>query len=361
MLFKHAGHDRDLHIMDLALTLCSMVLSGFFGYVIGEGMAPLNWILAVVGAGAAYGVSMWFKRAAFHGKVGNSTRAKRCLYAGFMCLAANIIFDFSSASALRDQVATQISNVNVVATNREKNLKIIDDEINSIKGQLAWKSPYSAADTYEAEIANLTGAADIMKRSKDCTDQTRPDTKEHCGRLAAARGNLAGVKQKKLLDARLAELQKQREAAMVASEGNQHKSNPAVAVIRMVGAIALRKEQLTESEAFWTGLMIMLLMTGLINASLYSLATEIGELRAVDVAVENPGFTFTAPQIAGPPEMREPITLRPVEPGQPARNTVIINGAEQPNSTQNDALIARAMAALERYEQSPFAHKGGAA
>ncbi len=361
MLFKSAGHDRDLHIMDLALTLCSMVLSGFFGYVIGEGMAPLNYVLAVVASGAAYSVSMWFKRAAFNKKMGDFPRAKRCLVAGILCLSANVLFDFASAAALRDQVATQISNVNVKATNRETDLKIINDEIASIKAQTAWSKPHKSEEAYKAEIKDLEGKADIMKRSKDCSDQTRPDTKEHCQALSAARGNLADLKQKTLLDARLRELEKKRDGAVAAAEGTQHKSNPAVAVIRMVGAIALQKQQLSESEAFWTGLVIMLLMTGLINASLYSLATEIGELRAAEFAAEHPGFTFTAPQVAGPVEAREPIPLRVVEPGQPARNTVIISGVEQPNSTQTDALIARAMQALEKYEQSPFAQGGGKA
>ena len=53
MFYKHAGPDRDMHISDLLLTLCSMSLSGYFGYVIGEGMFPLNWVLCAVGAAAA--------------------------------------------------------------------------------------------------------------------------------------------------------------------------------------------------------------------------------------------------------------------------------------------------------------------
>ena len=52
MFYKHAGPDRDMHISDLLLTLCSMSLSGYFGYVIGEGMFPLYWVLCVVGAAA---------------------------------------------------------------------------------------------------------------------------------------------------------------------------------------------------------------------------------------------------------------------------------------------------------------------
>lgn len=363
MFYKHAGEDRDLHILDLTLTICSMVLSGFFGYVIGEGMAPLNWVLATVAAGAAYCVSMWFKRASYNRKRGEFARARRCLIAGFLCLGANVLFDFASAAALRDQVATKISNTNVVAGNREKNLQLVDDEIASIKGQLAWKSSYSTVETYEAEISNLTGAADIMKRSKECSDQTRPDTKEHCSKLAAARGNLAGIKQKKLLDSRLEQLIKMREGALTASETNQHKSNAAAAVIRMVGALALQKEHLTEVEAFWVGLALMLLMTALINASLYNLATELGEIRAAN---EGPTFPeaveFNAPRLTGPTSgpgsIHEPIPLRPVDPHA---NLVVINGQTQPNSSQADQLMAAAMAALKRYETSPFAQQEGKA
>lgn len=365
MLFKGAGHDRDLHIMDLALTLCSMVLSAYFGYVIGEGVAPLNWILATVGAVAAYGVSMWFKKAARNRALGYSTRYKRCLAAGFLCLSANIIFDFSSAAVLRDQVATQISNVNVRATNRETDLKIVNDEIASIKAQVAWSKPHKSEEAYRSEIRDLEGKADIMKRSKDCADQTRPDTKEHCQSLSSARGNLADLKQKVLLDARLRELEKKRDAAVAASEGTQHKSNPAVAVIRMVGAIALQKQQLSESEAFWTGLVIMLLMTSLINASLYSLATEIGELRAAELIELRGGdvVNFAAPRLDGPADAREPIPLRPVD--QPSPNLVVINGREQQNTTANDQLRSQALSILAEVEarlaKSGFARKEGTA
>lgn len=353
MLFKDAGEHRDAHIMDALLTCCSMILSGYFGWCIGEGKFPLNWVLAAFCGGCAFLVSMWFKKAARYRSRGYAQRGRRCLQAGFMCLAANILFDFASAAVLRDQVATQTVNANTVATNRESNLKLIDDEIGSIKGQLAWKTPYAAAETYEAEIANLTGAADIMKRSKDCTDQTRPDTKAHCQQIAKARGELAGVRQKKLLDARLAELGKMREAALVASENNQHKSNSAAAVIRMVGALALQKDTLSEMEAFWVGLSMMLLSTALLNGSLYYLATEIGEPVHSDEDV-----SFLAPRLDGPADAKEPIPLKATDP---RTNLVVINGNEQKDSTATDALIARAMAALEKYEGSPFARQEGKA
>lgn len=356
MLFKNAGPDRDMHITDLLLTLCSMILSGYFGYVIGEGLFPLNYVLAVVGAAAAYGVSMWFKRASFNRALGNSHRARRCMMAGVLCLGANVLFDFSSAAALRDRVATQIGNDNVKAVNRENSLKQIEDEIGGIKRQTAWSKAHKSAEAYQAEIRDLEAKADIMKRSKDCTDQTRPDTKDHCQRLSEARGNLADLKQKVLLDARLKELEGKRANAVADAEGTQHKSNPAVAVIRMVGAVALQKKELTEAEGFWVGLAIMLLMTSLINASLYSLATEIGEMRAADVSAGGESFSLTAAQLTGPAEAREPIPLKATD-----ANLVVINGREQRDSTQTDALMAAAMEALRRYENSPFAAKGGTA
>lgn len=360
MFYKHAGPDRDMHISDLLLTLCSMSLSGYFGYVIGEGMFPLNWVLCAVGAAAAYGVSMWFKRAAFNRSMGNTMRAKRCLFAGILCLGANVLFDFSSAAALRDQVSTLIGNENVKATNREQNLKLVDDEIAGIKRQTAWSKPHKSAEAYRAEIADLESKADIMRRSKDCSDQTRPDTKAHCQLLAEAKGNLADLNQKVLLDARLKELDAKRIKAVADAEGNQHKSNPAVAVIRMVGAVALRKERLNESEAFWVGLSIMLLMTGLINASLYSLATEIGEMRAAEFLAANGGMapvTFTAPRLPGPAEAKEPIPLKAHD-----TNLVVINGEAQKDSTQTDQLIQMAMAAMDRYAKSnPFSKQEGRA
>ena len=359
MLWRDQGHDRPLYIINAVLTACSMSLSSYFGWVIGEGVVPLNFVLAALCAAVAYAVSIMFERGAVFQAHGMHSRAVNCWIIGVLFAISNVMMDYSSAAALRDAVQTAATNINNVADTRKSEVKRIEERIAEIKRQTAWATVFEAPAAYQAEIDNLQGDF-LFKRSKQCGDTSLPDSRAHCAKIASARAHKAMAEQRQSLAKEMAGLDVDLSKAKNTSAETKTHANPAVAQVRAISAWFTGDKVLNENASFWGGNSIMLLMTVLVNAGLIYLGNEIGHARAVKMSGggQKEHFTFTAPQIHGPPEAREPIPLRVLDPG---RNTVIINGAEQPNSTQNDALIARAMAALERYEQSPFAHKGGAA
>lgn len=336
-----------------------MCLSSYFGFVIGEGVFPLNFVLAALCAAVAYAVSIMFERGAVFQAHNLRGRAVNCWIVGMLFAISNVMMDYSSAAALRDAVQTAANNINNVADTRKSEVKRIEERIGEIKRQNAWATVFEAPDAYQAEIDNLQGDF-LFKRSKQCGDTSLPDSRAHCAKIASAKAHKAMAEQRQVLAKEMATLDVELVKAKNTSAETKTHANPAVAQVRAISAWFTGDKQLNENTSFWGGNSIMLLMTILVNAGLIYLGNEIGHARAVKMGGGPENFTFTAPRVEGPPEAREPIPLKVVEPGQP-RNTVIINGAEQPNSTQTDAMLAQAMKMLERYERSPFAQQEGKA
>ena len=371
MLWKHTGHDRPLYIINAVLTCCSMCLSGYFGFIIGEGVFPLNWVLMALCSSVAFGVSMMFERGAVFQSHGLKARAVNCWVVGCLFAAANCMFDYSSAAALRESVAIAASNQNNAASTRKSEVSRIEDRIEKIKSESAWKTPYEAPDTYEATITNLEGNQTIMKRSKNCADQTVDDTKAHCQRIASAKADLANAKRRSDLDKELARLDADLVKAKETSVHTTEKANPAVAQVRAISAWFTGERSLNDATSFWGGNSIMLIMTLLVNCGLVYLGNEIGHVRAAKMLRDegNEPFSFTAPRLPAPEGYVPPvIPLKAQSPTQShvppphshsETNYVVINGKAQANSTQTDQLIAMATAALARYENSPFAKTEG--
>ena len=369
MLWKHTGHDRPLYIVNAVLTACSMSLSGYFGWIIGEGAFPLNFVLAALCASVAFGVSMMFERGAVFQAHGLSGRAMNCWLIGILFAGANSMFDYSSAAAVREAVSVAASNQNNTVDTRRSEVKRIEERQTKIKDEIVWKTPLEAPATYEAEIANLEGNQTIMKRSKGCTDQTVDDTKAHCQRIASAKANLANARRRADLDKELARLDSELVRAKETSAGTVAKSNPAVAQVRAISAWFTGERTLNEVSSFWGGNSIMLLMTLLVNCGLVYLGNEIGHVRAAKMQRDDPddSFTLTAPRLARPEHISAAViplkaqSATQTPPHHDTTNYVVINGKSQPHSTQTDQLIAMATAALARYEKSPFAKTEGQA
>ena len=361
MLWKEAGHDRPLHIVNAVLTACSMSLSAYFGYVIGEGVFPLNIVLASLCAAVAFGVSMMFERGAVFDAMGLRRRAVNCWIVGLLFAGANAMFDYSSAAALRDAVQTAANNINNVADTRKSEVKRIEERIGEIKRQNAWATVFEAPDAYQAEIDNLQGDF-LFKRSKQCGDTSLPDSRAHCAKIASAKAHKAMAEQRQGLAKEMAALDVELVKAKNTSADTKTHANPAVAQVRAISAWFTGDRQLNESTSFWGGNSIMLLMTVLVNAGLIYLGNEIGHARAgkMGVGPEAEPVNFTAHRLPGPAEAKEPIPLRAVD-----SNLVVINGAEQPNTTANDQLRAQAFQILaevkRRMDQSPFAQQEGKA
>lgn len=350
MLWRNAGHDRPIYIVNAILICCSMVLSGYFGWVIGEGTFPLNYVLAVLCASVAYGVSMMFERAAVYSAQGMRRRAIGNWIVGACFAVANIMFDYSSAAALREQVMVAASNQNNMSDIRKSEVKRIEKRIAEIQSQPAWTAILSAPDVYRAEILNLESDATIMKRSANCTNQTLDETRKHCQKIAFAKSNLANAEKRAILNKEIAELDAELVKAKNASVGTAHKADPAMAQVKAISAWFTGERALTEQSSFWGGNSIMLLMTILVNVGLVYLGNEIGHVRAQKMLRDDEPINYTAPRL----------TTTAPRPTRAADEPIVL--VPEPKSTAGtDQLMALALAAMKRYEESPFAKTNGRA
>jgi len=349
-------------------TIGSMALSGLFGYLSAEGVMGLNLILATIFAGVAFGLAWAVEQRAYSLAVGDTTMAKIMAVIAIPCLVFNTIADYSSAAAVRNIVATKIGDLNRVTNDKVGEVRRLEQRIAEIKGQAAWKTTYLSPDAYQSEIDNLQSDGIIVKRSKNCTDQTLPDTRVHCGKIATAKAHKSMAEERQRLDKEINDLGLQLAKAKEASGVVTTHANATEAATRAYVSWALLTRNLSEDNTVWGQNSMLLFSTAILMLLIAGLSHYIGTVEGREhmAAMSRGGqedFTFVAPQLPGPAAARAPIPLKaePIPAGQSGPNMVVIDGREQRNSTQTDALIAAALAALKKYETSPFAKQEGAA
>jgi hypothetical protein len=258
-----------------------MCLSAYFGWVLGEGVFPLNLVLALLCGSVAIGVAVMFERAGWYEAHGMRGSAILTWVIGSLFLVSNVIFDYSSAAAVRDAVAVQATNANNRAGDVRDRVALTKKNIADAKATTAWQTALSPPASYEAEISNLEGNRTIMDRSKGCYDQTRPDTKAHCEKLSAARANLAMAQQKKVYETQIAKWETELADWETKSLQNETHSNPAVAQIKALFSWWAGKLDLDNDQIAWGQYAVMGLMTILVNAGLAFLGHELGTQRAL--------------------------------------------------------------------------------
>ncbi|MEQ1652507.1 MAG: hypothetical protein ABL897_08475, partial [Hyphomicrobium sp.] len=319
---------------------------------------PLNYILAALFGIVPFAMSLAIEKRAYDVTIGDFELARPLLVLSVLCGVFVGVADYSSAVAMRDIVAAHLGDQNRVTNDKVGEVKRIEKRIAEIKS--GWKTNYLSPDAYQAELDNLQGDF-LFKRSKQCGDTSLPDSRAHCAKIASAKAHKSMAEQRQKEDKEAYELGIQLASAKEASAGVTTHANPTEAATKAFVSWGRLTLVPNATEMAWGQNAILLFMTGLVVSLISIVSHIIGVERGREhlrINGRQEHFTFTAPQVEGPPAAREPIPLRVLEPG---RNTVIINGQEQPNSTQTDALIARAMQALEKYEQSPFAQGSGKA
>lgn len=349
----HMHQDRGIQIVSRVLVVCSMCLSGYFGWVLGEGIFPLNIVLALMCASVAYGVSLMFERAAGYNVAGLRANAVICWIIGSLFLFANCIFDYSSAAAVRDAVATAVTNANNKASDVRGNIDLLRKNITDARASTAWQAALLPIDSYEAEIRNLSGDQTVMKRSNNCADQTRDDTRAHCRKISEAKANLAMAQQKAVYAKQIEAWEKELGGLTSKAEMADFASNPAVAQVKAVVSWVVGKRDLSEANIFWGQNSIMLLMTVLVNAGLAFLGNELGTTQAMMMRGHGyqppPGYQLA---LAGPQPLR---ATDPPAPDNGSGNgwdhseTIILSGGHHGAAHAHDPDPARAeiMTAIE--------------
>jgi hypothetical protein len=273
--------DRRVSHIGHGLTGCSMVLSGYFGWSLGEGVFPLNIVLGILCAGVAFAVPVMFEKAAYFDHYSVKKDAAIWWFAGSLFLAFNTIADYGAAAALRDAVSVAATNQNNKVDDVRGQIKLVEKNISDAKATVAWQSSLLPAPSYEAEISNLEGNMTIMERSKNCSDQTRPDTKAHCQKLAAARANLGMANQKAAYEIQVSKWEDELKSLKDKSEKTELHTNPAIAQVRAIASWAKMDRNLTEDNVAWGSLAVMLVMTILVNMGLALCGHAVGKQKAI--------------------------------------------------------------------------------
>lgn len=341
----HATPSWELRVIHHTLVVCSMALSAYFGWSIGEGVFPLNLILAVLCAVVAFGVATMFRRAAEYDQEGYRLAAIRCWIIGSLFLFANIIFDYSSAAALREQVAVHATNQNVMADDVRARIKSVETEISARERETAWRTELRSPQAYQAEIDQLEGDR-IFTRSKRCGDVSLPDSRDLCEKRKNAIAAKSMAERRIQLLEEVKQLRSERDTLMGRSETTQHAANPALAQIKMLGSWFTLTRNPTEAQAFWTQNSVMLVMAILVNIGLAYLGHEMGSYRtAAPVGAQiDPDPPRYAPQFAlrdeRPPEARaadpSPIPLRPAPGAATTANIAILGDPGQRSLTKEE-------------------------
>lgn len=339
-------------------TVVSASLSGLFGYLLAEGVMGLNILLAALFASFAFGLAWAVAFRAYSEQTGDRLMVRVMTVVIVPLLVLNTIADYSSAAAVRNIVATKIGDVNRVSSDKIGEIKRIEGRQSAILARPVMSAFLESPDAYKARIQNLEGDATIMKRSGNCQNQTRDDTRDHCKRLQDAKEGLGQAEERIKLNAELKKLDEALVAAKAATAGITTHANASEAATRAFVSWALLTRNLSEDNTSWGTNAVMLLTTIALMVVICGFSHYIGTVHGRDHMASNgtADFTFTAPALPGPAEARAPIPLKPV-----TDNLVVIDGREQPDSSNTDALIARALAVMELYENSPYARKAGAA
>ncbi len=353
----NTGYIKNAVRLKVVFTVVSAALSGLFGYLLAEGVFGLNILLCALFACFAFGLAWSVALRAYSITVGDTLMANIMTIICVPLLALNTIADYSSAAAVRNIVATKIGDVNRVTSDKIGEIKRIEGRQAAILARPVMSAFLESPEAYKARIQNLEGDATIMKRSGNCQNQTRDDTREHCKRLQEAKEGLAQAEDRIKLNSELKKLDEALVAAKAATAGITTHANASEAATRAFVSWALLTRNLSEDNTSWGTNAIMLLTTIALMVVICGLSHYIGTVHGREhMAGGGEAFSLTAAQLTGPAEAREPIPLKAAD-----ANLVVINGREQRDSTQTDALMAAAMEALRRYENSPFAAKGGTA
>lgn len=284
MTYRHTPLPKpDKRIVHLGhgLTGCSMVLSAYFGWSLGEGIVVLGTVLAFLCAGVAFAVMVMFEKAGYYNHFGAHNDARVWWFAGALFLTFNIVADYGSAAALREAVAVSATNANNKANNVNNQIALVEKNIADAKATTAWQSSLLPSASYEAEISNLEGNMTIMERSKNCTDQTRPDTKAHCQKLSAARANLGMSNQKAAYEIQIAKWEEELKVFKDKAEKTELHANPAIAQVKAIASWFKMDRNLTEDNVAWGSLAVMLVMTFLVNVGLALCGHAIGKQKAI--------------------------------------------------------------------------------
>ncbi len=280
------GPDREMKIIYSVLLNGSMCLTAFFGWTLADGILPLQIVLALMFAAISRAVGGMFMRASEYRLMGDYIGFGRCVVLGALFAAANIVTDYGSSAAIRDNNIVSSQNQNTKARDTRSEIKRLQTRISEIKAQTAWQGTFLAPEAYDPliEAAKLYVANEAKRGG--CGPICERKTREMADLQAAKQNSLQRQSLKaemKVLEAELVD------AKRMSATTAQTVSSPALAQVKSVIAWFTLSRSPDAGSLWWGNNSIMLWGSVIITLAIIYLAWEIGS-RSV------PQAAYSAPQ-----------------------------------------------------------------
>lgn len=245
--------DRELKWINIVFVNGSMVLTAYFGWTLGEDIFVLGVILALLFAAISRAAPLLTKYSAEYLANGSLRVAGICGCFAALFFLADVLTNFGSAAAIREQNIVSATNKNNVASDIRNEVKRLQKRISDIQSQTAWQTKYLAPDAYDGLIASAQLARDNEAKRKYCGRKCELKTAE----LAELQANKANAERRLALKSEMVQLEKELVAAKLKAAETPTVASAALSQVKKLAGLLTLSTNPDEFSKTWTDNGIM--------------------------------------------------------------------------------------------------------
>ena len=258
--------------LETVFTVCSMYLSGLFGWYLGEGEGGVSYVLAALCACVAFGVARYaFKAGREWGLTGTLRSTWVVIYAGMTLVFAlpNAWFDYASAAVVRQSVSVKVDNQNNVAHLAKSEVERLEKRAADLTRRINWRP-----ETTKGEILAPEAYDDLIRSAQLARDNE--SKRGYCGRiceakdleLAQLRAGKAMALERNALIAERKQVESELAGARTRSAEHGEHSNPAKASVGAIIGWFHKAGALSENSLYWGANGLQLAITFILQAGM---------------------------------------------------------------------------------------------
>lgn len=260
-IFGNKRDDGELRGINWVFVNGSMVLTAYFGWTLGADILVLGIILALLFGAISRAAPLLTKYAAEYFATGSPRVAGICAAFAGLFFCADVLTNFGSAAAIREQEMVTASNRNATAKDIRGEVSRLEKRISAIQQQTSWKTDYLAPSAYDALIASATLARDNEAKRKYCGRKCEAKTAE----LAELQANKANAERRLALKAEMVQLEKELVEAKLKAANTQTVASAALSQVKNLAGLLTLSIAPDEFSKTWTNNGIMVVAAVIIS------------------------------------------------------------------------------------------------
>jgi hypothetical protein len=367
MQFLPQHPDRELAWINWVFVNGSMTLTAYFGWTLGEDIFVLGIILALLFAAISRAAPLMTRYAAEYLATGKLQVAGICAGFAGLFFVADVLTNYGSAAAIREQNMVTAKNQNNLAGDARSEVTRLETRISEIRATTAWQSKYLSPEAYDPLIASKQLERDNEAKRKYCGRKCEAKTAE----LAELQANQANAQQRLALKNEMTQLERELVAAKLKAAETQTVASAALAQVKNLAGLLTLQTNPDEFSKTWTNNGIMAVAALIVSLGSVLTAMVLGfrtgsrrlegfhEPRETPIA-SNPYLPDHRPPDVRASDPEPPTPLKPTDGGQAPphghQTTTIIasNGLQMPcdNFSAVDRALAQARAHLKKFDES---------